>query len=157
MLANPIQIRSNAITIPVAMNINSTGGTKALLSRDQARGRALVARAQAKAKGESLASVPVPVDDAVVSMFACSSRPIRLIFFPFSKFTLRQLVLEREHTHLSWILGVQTPGLVPRKPTSLVQTRKTQEVQWQYSMGVEVSQVKNVGIFTLCSWPRQCV
>lgn len=69
VVATPVQIRSSPITVPIAMQINATGGGHALLNRDRARGQALFAQGQAKAKGESLANVPVPATDAVVNIY----------------------------------------------------------------------------------------
>ena len=129
VIANPIQIRSSPITLPIAIKINSTGGPQALVNRDRARARALFAHGQAKAQGKSLADVPVPVNDAVVNMHSFPFHLfVRLILFPASKSIPRSLVSVLVDTHSLWTLGVPIPGLVVTEttPISLVQIPKTQ-------------------------------
>ena len=68
VFANLIQNRSPSVLLPMAVKISATGGTQALINRDRARARALFAHGQAKAKGQNLGDVPIPVTDAVVNM-----------------------------------------------------------------------------------------
>ena len=50
------------------MKVNAAGGAKVLISRDQARARALYARGQAKAYWQNLTDIPVPVTEAAVNI-----------------------------------------------------------------------------------------
>ena len=154
VIATPIQIRSSPVTLPIAIKINSTGGPQALVNRDRARARALFAHGQAKAQGESLANVPVPVTDAVVNIHSFPFNVhvlVKLILFPASKSTPRQLVSVLVHTRSSWTLGVPIPGLALDSPIILVQIPKTQGLPCQYSMAAEVSQARNASVFNYCS------
>ena len=143
-LATPLQIRSSSITLPIASKINATGGAKALISRDQARARALFAHGQAKANGQSLADVPVPVTDAGVNI-QLSSPLIQMINnISLSNSTAQLLASVLVHTHSSWTLGVRTPGSVLGNPTNLVQTPETRGKPCTSRMAVVTSQARNV-------------
>lgn len=69
VFATPVYKRlSSPVTLPVAAQVNLEGGGKALVARDVARARAMVARAN-KANGWHFDQNPFPVSDVGVSSF----------------------------------------------------------------------------------------
>ena len=142
--ANPIQIRSSPITLPIATKINAVGGAKAVIARDQARARALYAHGLEKVSGKSFASVPVPVTDAAVNIFLHLVPCAINNNSPISKSTPRALVSVLERIHSSWTQGVPIPGSVPDKHTSLVRIPRIQEIRYRSLTAVVVSRAKNV-------------
>ena len=157
-LATPVQIRSSPITLSIAINVNATGGAKALINRDRARAQALFSNAQAKAPGSNLASIPLPVTDAAVNIFLHLVPCAINNNSPISKSTPRALVSVMARIHSSWTQGVPIPGSVLGNPTNLVQIPITQGIQYQCCMAAVVSQARNVSllppfpIYTMVFW-----